>query len=307
MSKNSEEIAARIDAALAAGTVPWTQPWISQSFRPHNLKSKKPYRGINLLLLAISPHAGRWFVTYRQAEELGGQVRKGEKGTRIFFWAPWCPQTKGGRVDKCAIPEHQDNPRQHHPLITRGYTVFNAETQVDGLADKIPAAPVIERHDGNALAIGLKLVDALDGYELTGGVFEQHPLGPEQAFYYPDGDLVSMPPTETFIDGERYYWGALHELVHSTGHWDRLARHKQGEVRQFGDKDYAREELVAEIGAALGAFELGFEPAIDQTAAYINHWRKALAEDPELITIAAQRASKAIDLLFSLEDENAVQ
>lgn len=297
MQKNTLEIAQRIDAALAAGTVPWTQPWIGAA-RMRNLKSKKPYRGINTLLLALSPHAGPWWVTYRQAAEMGGQVRKGETGTRIFFWAPWCPATKGGDVRKCQVPEHQENPRQHHPLITRGYTVFNAETQVDGLADKIPPAPLVQRRDGDALSIGLKLVDALDRYDLT--VHE----GGDAAYYDRIHDDVTLPPTSLFTDGERYYWAGLHELVHSTGAEHRLNRTKG---KTFGDKDYAREELVAEIGAALGAFELGFEPAIDQTAAYIASWRQALDADPELVTIAAQRAQKAIDLLFSQEEENAVQ
>lgn len=296
-SKNAEEIAVRIDAALAAGTVPWAKPWIAGAHAAKNLKSKKPYRGINALLLAFAEQPGEWWVTYKQATELGGQVRKGEKGSRVFFWKEWCPQTKGGDTRNCKVPEHQANPKQHHPFIMRGYTVFNAETQVDGLESKIPPRATVTPRTGDALAIGLAMVDRLRSYELAAGAQE----GGDQAFYDPIADGITMPPTATFYDGERYYWAALHELTHSTGHKDRLDRFKAGTV--FGDKDYAREELVAEIGSAIAALELGFQPDIEQSAAYIDHWRKALADDPELVTVAAQRASKAVDLLFSPEEE----
>lgn len=289
MPTNAQEITDRIDAALAAGTVPWLKPWIGGESVARNLSSKRPYTGINVLLLALSPNAGPWWVTYKQAQALGGNVRKGEKGTRIFFWADYCVTRKtDGR--KCPERNNREHRRDHHRLIQRGYTVFNAETQCDGLEDRIPPTQHIERHANGACAIGLKLVDALDGYELA-SVTE----GGDSAHYVPATDSLNLPPTSSFIDGRRYYWAALHELVHSTGAESRLARDFSG---GFGSKEYAREELVAEIGACIAARELGFEPDIEQSAAYIAGWRQAIANDPSVVQIAAGRASKAVQTLF---------
>lgn len=292
-SKFTDEIASRIDAALAAGTVPWAKPWIGGERVARNLKSKRPYRGINVLLLAMSPHAGEWWVTYKQAAALGGQVRKGEHGTRVFWWNRFCTVHKQD-VDRC---RQQGNvgvtctTRDHAPVM-RVFTVFNAETQVDGLESKIPPRRVIQR-DPSGIEIGLKLVDALHGYDLDviDGAISSG------AFYLPGEDSITVPPTTAFVSGLGYYQTCLHELVHSTGHADRLNRLTK--PPQFGSPEYAREELVAEIGSAIAVRTLGFEPDIDQSAAYIDAWRKALADDPDLVMVAAQRASKAVDLLFS--------
>lgn len=297
-SKFTDEIASRIDAALAAGTVPWAQPWIGGAHVARNLKSKRPYRGINVLLLALSPHAGEWWVTYKQATALGGQVREGEHGTRVFWWNRFCTVHKQD-ADRCreqGLIGSACTTRDHAPVM-RVFTVFNAETQVDGLESKIPPRRTIER-DPSGIEIGLKLVDALHGYNLDiiDGTISSG------AFYAPGADSITIPPTTAFISGLRYYQTCLHELVHSTGHPDRLNRHK--DKTTFGDQEYAREELVAEIGSALAVRTLGFEPDIDQSAAYIASWRKRLADDPDLVMIAAQRASKAVDLLF--RDEPAV-
>lgn len=291
MSKASVDIAARIDAALAEGTVPWAKPWIGGQDVARNLVSKRPYSGINVLLLALSDNPGRWWVTYKQAEKLGGHVNKGEHATWIYFWAEYCPTTKKSVRGKCSIPGHT---RKDHALIQRGYKVFNAETQCSGLEKHIPATRSIVPDNDGALDIGLRLVDALHDYDLP--VIE----GGAQAFYRPQLDDITLPPTRLFIHGRRYYWTALHELVHSTGHKSRLDRFKSTDESL---KDYAREELIAEIGSAIGARRLGFEPDIEQSAAYIDHWRQAIKDDPDLVMVAAQRASKAIDLLFSTEEE----
>lgn len=291
MSKASEEIAARIDAALAAGTVPWSMPWIAGSYASKNLQSKRAYTGINVLLLALSAHPGEWWVTYNQAEKLGGNVRKGEHGTRIFFWSEYCPVAKRTvRYGQCGIEGHT---KRDHPMLQKAYKVFNAETQCDGLEKRIPQRHPVAYDNDQALDIGLAMVGALEGYDLPA-----HEQG-TRAYYDPGADAVTMPPTDLFPNGRRYYWAAAHELVHSTGHKDRLDRFKDGDT--FGSKGYAREELVAEIGSCILARKLGYEPDLVQSAAYIDHWRKALDEDPDLVTWAASRADKAVNLLLSEE------
>lgn len=295
MSKASQEITERIDAALAAGTVPWSMPWIAGSGASKNLDSKRAYTGINVLLLALSAHPGEWWVTYKQALKLGGNVRKGEHGTRIFFWSEYCPVAKKVvRYGQCGIEGHT---RRDHPMLQKAYKVFNAEAQCDGLERRIPPRRHHPVDNDGALAIGLRLVDALRNYDLREAT-EEHPLQ-DGAWYAPTMDIVNLPATRRFVDGRRYYWAALHELVHSTGHEDRLNRPSD---HVFGSKEYAREELVAEIGSAIAARTLGFEPDIEQSAAYIEHWRDKIAEDGDLILWAAQRATKAVDLLFSEEE-----
>lgn len=290
-----EEIAGRIDAALAKGTVPWVKPWVGGSQVARNLKTKHPYRGLNVLLLALSEHPGQWWVTYRQAEELGGHVlprpddldKDAPWGTRLFFWTKWCPRHRKS-YDLCKRLDHGDMRERDLRVIQKGFTVFNAVTQCEGLADRIPPTPVLTRDDTDACAIGLRMVDMLS-IELP--VRE----GGDTAAWSPMRDYILMPETSAFTSGRRYYMTALHELVHATGHADRLARDMTGE---FGSTTYAREELTAEVGACIAALTLGFEPDVDQSAAYIDHWRRAIGDDPKLVTIAAQRASKAVEFMF---------
>lgn len=280
MTKNAQEVADRIAAALREGTVPWHQPWIGGTQVARNLKTKRAYTGLNVLLLAISPHAGRYFVTYKQALALKGQVRKGEHGTRIFFWMTLCTRHKRD-VRDCGCPRKGEHVR----LLQKGFTVFNAETQCDGL--KVPAPPVIVRDNEGALGVGLTLVEKLsDGPACL--------EADDGAWYRPATDELNLPPTERFPQGLRYYTTALHELVHATAHKDRLDR----EVKLSDQKSYAREELVAEVGACIAARELGFEPALDQSADYIKGWLTALDSDPQLVTVAAGKAAKAVEYLI---------
>lgn len=301
MSKAAEEITARVKAQLEAGTVPWAKPWIGGAQGARNLSSKKPYRGLNVLLLAISPYAGTWWVTFKQAQALGGKVlprpealgKDDPWGTRLYFWMEYCPITKRD-ARQCKVPGHT---RKDHPFIQKHFTVFNAETQCEGLEDKIPPRRVVERDNTNALDIGLSLVGKMWTYDIA-GVIE----GGDGAHYQPACDVLTMPHTAQFPRGEDYYWTALHELVHSTGHKDRLDRFKK--PAPFGSPEYAQEELTAEMGAAMAAYELGFEPPIEQTAAYLKSWLKALDNDVNLITYAAQRAAKALDMLFKQGDDS---
>lgn len=288
-TKAQEDITARITEALAQGTVPWTQPWVGGSGVARNLKTKKAYRGLNVLLLALSPHAGRWFVTFKQAKAMGGTVRGGEHGTKLYFWMKWCFKHKCD-ARRC----HGAHKREDQALIQKGFTVFNAATQCDGL--NVPAENTVRRDVCGGYALGFKLLDLLDrgGYELP--VSEDG----EQAWYHWGEHRVNLPPCELFHDARGYYQTALHELGHSTGkELDRKVENP------FGSTEYAREELTAEMTACLGMIELGTEPDIDNSAAYCADWMRKLEDDPGLVSIAAGRAAKALTLLFDGDQEDA--
>lgn len=288
MTNAAKDIAERISEALKQGTVPWTCPFIGGAGVARNLKTKRPYRGLNVLLLALSPHAGQWFVTFKQAKAMGGTVRKGEHGTKLYFWTKWCFKHKCD-ARKCSKQQHELRDRA---LIQKGFTVFNAETQCDGLS--VPAGNAVRRASGGH-ELGLRLLDLLDrgGYELP--VSEAS----DGAYYIPAQHRVNIPPTEAFPEGARsYYQTCLHELAHSTG----KALERQIE-NPFGSQEYAREELTAEMTACMGMIELGTEPDIENSAAYCENWMQRLEDDPNLITVAAGRAAKALACLFDGENE----
>lgn len=272
------EVTASILSALDAGTVPWRRPWACIDGQ-RNLQSGRPYRGVNQLLTQIaadvrgysSPH----WTTFRAAKKAGGAVRKGERGTLVTFW-------KRLRVkDADAEDGHRIIPMLRH------YTVFNLD-QVDG----IDAPAEAEREAIEPLAAAEAIVAGMPAPPSVGH-------GQDRAFYDPRTDHVQLPRLEAFHSAEGYHHTGFHELVHSTGHGSRLARPEVATARiQFGSADYSREELVAELGAAMLCGHAGIDPSIEQSASYINGWRKALSDDPKLILQAAGKAQKAADYVL---------
>lgn len=258
---------------LEKGTVPWHKPWKSRFSLPVNLASGRPYRGINAFALAMQPYRSRYWLTLRQAAQLGGSVRCGERGTTVIFWT-WLEK------DEDRIP------------FLRYYTVFNAE-QCDGL--KLPEpAPVPEIHP-------------IDAAEKIVAEFRNGPrierVG-NQALYRPPADTILMPVRESFESSEEYYSTLFHELTHSTGHESRLARPTLVDLCPFGSTNYSKEELVAEMGAALLCGEAGIENrTIDNSAAYIGGWLKKLQDDRRLLIVAAAQAQKAADLILGRTHE----
>ena len=291
-----ETVTARIIESLKVGIIPWSKPWRGNtkgSPFPSNYRTGAPYRGINVLLLWGSPYASNYWVTFKQAQELGGTVRKGEKGTQIVFWKKFANETNEPAAPIQSGKEGEERAR----FMCRTYTVFNVE-QCEGLS--IPAAE-IERSQINT---DERCESIVNGWETRPTLhLENEHEG--RAFYRPSSDAVHMPTRNRFVDAPHYYLTLFHELIHSTGHESRLAR-TFGE--RFGDDQYSKEELIAETGAAFLATIAGIsnEHTEKNTTAYIQNWIKALEGDSRLIITAAADAQKAVDAILGtrFDDEN---
>jgi len=281
----------RIIADLEQGVRTWLKPWHSEHAagritRPlrHN---GTPYRGMNILLLwgeaVAKGYAAPIWMTYKQAQEIGANVRKGEHGSLVVY---------ANSISKTETNEAGEDIEREIPFM-KGYTVFNVE-QVDGLPAHYYAQPV------NPLPLAER-IDAADAFMTATGATIQH--GGNSAFYAPARDVVQLPPFEAFKDKESYYATALHELTHWTKHKSRLER--DFSAKRFGDTGYAREELVAELGAAFLCADLGITPEIrDDHAAYLGHWLNVLKEDKRAIFSAAAHAQRAADYLKGLQPES---
>jgi antirestriction protein ArdC len=271
---------------LEQGTRPWTKPWNAEHLagritRPLRA-SGKPYRGINVVMLwmaaTMKGYSATIWMTYRQALELGGQVRKGEQGTAVAY------------ADKFKKAETADNGEEveREIFFMKHYTVFNVE-QVDGLPPHFyaTAAPQISP---------LEKREQAEAFFAAFGTDVRH--GGNRAFYCVEPDFVQMPPFESFKDAESYYATLGHECIHWTRHPSRLAR--EFGRKRWGDAGYAQEELVAEMGAAFLAADLGLylEPREDH-AAYIASWLEVLKKDKKAVFIAASHAQKALDFLHA--------
>ncbi len=287
-----EVITQRIIDTLNAGTVPWTKPWKSTGGFPKNLVSKKEYRGMNAFLLHAMNYESPYWVTFKQALELGGNVRKGEKATPIIFWKKWekVDKTTG---DKSSIP------------MMRFYYVFNV-AQCDGLKNLFGEQVTGETLPETPAEIS---GDYSQAENIIAG-FKNCPVikhGMKRAYYSPGGDYVGMPDNAQFSSIGHYYATLFHELTHSTGHVSRLARKTIVDQEfAFGDANYSKEELVAEMGSAFlcglsGISETG--NIMENSAAYIAGWLKALRNDKKLVIQAAGLAQKAVDHIYGTQYE----
>lgn len=279
-----QRITDRIIHALEQGTPPWVAPWLDRTSIPSNLATGKPYRGINVLMLHMEAMDrgypdSRW-LTLKQANELGGKVRKGEHGAPIvFFRLREIGEDNGEDTHGFDDPE----PKRVIPML-KMYTVFNA-SQVDFLPERFQLGQ----------KPGWQPIGEAEELLYISGAKIRH--GGNRAFYSPSEDLIQMPPPAWFPEVERYYGVALHELTHWTGHPSRLARPLG---RRHGIDAYAFEELVAEMGAAFLCAHCGL-PARLEHASYIDHWLDALRQDKRLIFVAAGMAQKAADFVIGTE------
>ena len=272
-----EGITNNIITALDKGTIPWHKPWIGGS--PANYTSDKAYRGINVLQLEVAQlgagYESNHWLTFKQAKNAGGSVKAGEKGTPIIFWKFFTKETKdevSGEMVKESIP------------MARGYTVFNT-LQCSGIKAKEKPGGVIDSIEAAECLVS--------GFGGPPGI--THAGG--RAFYSPGSDSVTMPVRNSFDSSESYYSTLFHELTHSTGHATRLDRNLKN---KFGDDKYSNEELIAELGAAFLMGLTGGEliaKTLDNSAAYIAHWRSKLSEDSGLIVKASSAAQKAADYI----------
>jgi antirestriction protein ArdC len=236
----------------------------------------RPYTGINALLLGLSEYGDHRWGTFRTVQAHGGRVRKGERGTFVVFFKPLEVKDESAPKGKRTVP------------MLRHFYVFNVE-QCDGLNIE-PLAAITHDVEPIAGADGV-----LSGYGNAPSVGH----GGDRACYSRAADHVQMPVRERFESAASYYLTLWHELTHSTGHESRLARADLAEFERFGDACYSREELVAEIGSAMIAARVGIvAPDIEQSAAYVAGWLRALRDDRRLIVTAASRAQKAADWIL---------
>lgn len=281
-----EIITERITTILEQGEIPWKKSWNAQTQAPRNLISGKLYSGINVFLLLSGRYQSPYWLTFKQAAERGGTVRKGEKGFPVVFW----------KIDKKQDEETGD---EKTVPILRYYTVFNV-AQIDGLAN-VPATEIHSTTEDGA--------EAIDAAELIVANMPQRPQithGHTRACYSPAWDRVEMPVAQAFTGPAEYYSTLFHELAHSTGHESRLNRHSTLKNHAFGSQDYSKEELVAEFSAAFLCAEAGISPAvIENQAAYIQGWLKALKNDSKLLINAAAAAQKAAGWIMAREAEAA--
>ena len=283
-----QHVTDRVIAAIEAGTPPWRKPWTGSTAGiafPHRANGEA-YRGINIILLWIEAiekgyTAPRW-MTYRQASELGGQVRKGEKSATII---------KYGTIERAG--ETPEDDARAIPYV-KAYAVFNAD-QVDGLPEEFYRRPEPPRDLGTAPDPALEAF-----FAATGAVIESTP--DPRAYYNPATDRIHMPPIRTFHTMGGYYATLAHEATHWTGHASRLGRHEK-----FRDRAaYVFEELIAEIGNAILCSHLGLTPDFEQSGAYVESWLKALNDDKRAIFRAAAEAQKAVDLLTRTAEASAM-
>lgn len=281
-------VTTRIIEELEKGVRPWLKPWNAENAAARITRPLRhngtPYKGVNVLLLwgdtMDKGFTGNIWMTFKQAQELGGHVRKGEHGSLVVY---------ADRFKKTETDDNGQDVEREIPFM-KGYTVFNTE-QIEGLPDQYYVKP---EPNGEPL----QLIEKAEEFFAKTRAEIRH--GGNRAFYAPGPDVIQLPYPETFTDAESYAATKAHELTHWTKHKTRLDR--DFGRKQWGDEGYAKEELVAELGAAFLAADLGIaaEPREDH-AAYIASWLKALNNDKRFIFSAAAHAQRAVDYLHQLQ------
>ena len=284
-----QKVTDSIVAQLEKGVQPWFRPWqaehpagsITRPLRANGV----PYQGINVVMLWAAAmeagYAAPVWMTFRQAEGLGGHVRKGERGSLVVYASTFTCKEEDA--------ESGEETDREVPFM-KGYTVFNLE-QIEGLPERVAATPLVQLDEAER-------VERAEAFVARTGADLRH--GGSRALYSPGGDHVQVPAFAAFRDAGSYYATLTHELTHWTGHRSRVDRDLGG--KRFGDQGYAMEELVAELGAAFLCADLGLEaePREDH-AAYLASWLKVLKSDKRAIFSAAAHAQRAADWLHGLQ------
>lgn len=277
-----QTVTARIVEALARGVVPWRKPWRGKDQLPCNAISKRPYHGVNLLLLSLTPYTDHRWLTLRQANEIGGRIRRGERSSIAVFWK---------HLDITDEQDAQDGQRRCIPLL-RYYHVFNAE-QCEGLD-----LPVLMDDWNEDLKVRSERAEQVISAMPNPPKIAE---GGSVACYNPPEDLVRIPKIRDFESAEAYYATMFHELAHATGHVNRLNRPGVTGAIQFGTCDYSREELVAELASAFCCAEVGIDNSpLDNAASYIHGWLAALQGDPKAVVAASSQAQRASDYILNV-------
>jgi antirestriction protein ArdC len=282
-----DHVTNQIIQSLEKGVVPWKKPWIT--LRPQNVSGRK-YTGINRLLLGTTDYKYPIFLTMKQANDLGGYIKKGEKANLAVFW----------KVINKSIDDGGDRKVKPVPVL-RYYHVFNIDQTT------VPLTKV-KNSDQIRIDEGLEDREPIQKAEGLVGSFTDVPaieFNHEKACYIPAQDKILLPHRHLFQTDEEFYATQFHELIHSTGHSRRLNRKGIQEV-QFGSETYSKEELIAEIGACFLNDLCGITATLDNSAAYIQGWMKALEKDSRLIVTAAGQAEKAVGFLLGKAEKGQI-
>ena len=268
---------------LEKGVAPWRKPWTTRNYEPpKNFISGKEYQGINTFLLSCAPYSSPYWLTFKQAHDKGGHVCKGEKGMPVVFWKMYEKEDKTAEDGKKVTP------------ILRYYTVFNAE-QCEGIG--FPEVEQPETFNNNP-------IEEAEAVQLAMPNRPHVEFGGDMAFYRRSTDTVRIPERSRFEKVEEFYSTLFHELAHSTGHEDRLNRAGIVESHFFGDATYSKEELIAEMTSAFLCAHCHIETTtIENSAAYIQGWIKALKGDKRLAVTAASAAQKAANFILNIHHD----
>lgn len=277
-----EELLGMVVSDLESGQIPWKMPWFAKI--PTNFHTKQPYHGINVLALNSvarkREYSSHYWITERQAIRRGGNIRKNEIDNPAFIiMAKW---------ESISSRDETGEEQIDWWLMMREYRVYNLE-QTSGLryTKEQATIPLFNRDE--------RAEEIVFGYKDRPTI----KYDPERAYYRPYHDDVHIPKIDQFASQEEYYSTLFHELVHSTGHTKRLSRSSFHETIHFGDTSYAKEELIAELGAAFLCAQLGFfSQTRKNTAAYLQSWLAALLDDRTLLLQAASHAQRACDCIL---------
>ncbi len=281
----------RIVSQLEAGVRPWHQPWNAKhkagSINRPLRNNAKPYQGINVLVLWLTAfergYTAPIWLTFQQAKELNGFVRKGEKATTVVYANSFEKKETDAATGEETV--------ERIPFL-KSYSVFNAE-QVDGLPGHYYALAETPRN------LAERLQHAEEFFARTKAETRH---GGNRAFYSPSQDFIQLPPFESFENRESYYSTRCHESIHWTKHATRLNRDFGG--KRFGDDGYAMEELVAELGAAFLSADIGLTPEVmPEHASYLGSWLRVMKADKRAIFTAASQASRAVEYLHGFQPQ----
>jgi len=265
---------------LEAGVIPWHMPWKTGGGMPQNLVSKKNYRGFNFIYLLSFGYQQPFFLSFKQAQDLGGHVKKGAKSIEVIFWKMRDHVNAAGEADK--IP------------MLRYYRVFHI-SDIEGI--DLAKLPQLRAHDHDFTPV--------QACENLMEAWKDKPVietGKHQACYIPSQDVIHMPDARTFFEDTEFYSVLFHEATHSTGHAKRLKREMSG---HYEDNSYSQEELIAEMGAAYLCALCGIETkTIDNSAAYIKGWLSKFKSDNKFLVAAASKAQHAVDYITGTQFES---
>ncbi len=284
--KPSEQITDYILERMRGGVIPWRRPWGAQ-----NIVSGRVYRGTNALGLSSTPFSSRYWLTFNQAKQLGGSVRRGEKARQIVLWTPRDKKGSQQTIDSRLSGSSEDGFYNERP----GY-LFNIE-QTEGI--QIPHELPVVDNDAISSKVSEWIANSRPNISESGS----------DAFYSSSHDRLHMPIRSIFHSQCDHFRTLFHIWIHWTGHPDRLARPSFGSIDFERDHFYTSEELVAEIGTAILSFHAGLPISIIQdTATYLAPWCEYLTEQPEILRYSASAAQKAADFIMGVDqskDEDA--